>query len=217
MGNPDWRPALLGLVANSIAEEYEKPVFLWGRDNGDILKGSCRSDGTVNLVNMMELVGDTFVGFGGHSYAGGFSIKTENVHTLGETLSGVYEEAQKHHGENKEDVFIDKHFDVDDVSWNTYSVIEKFAPFGVGNPKPLFMFNSIEIHQTSHFGKEKNHLKLEFKKSDGKIISAIAFFKTSESFEASLEKGERINLVATMEKSMFRNFPELRLRIIDII
>ncbi|MBT3282875.1 single-stranded-DNA-specific exonuclease RecJ [bacterium] len=217
MGNPDWRPALLGLVANSIAEEYEKPVFLWGRDNGDVLKGSCRSDGNVSLVKMMELVGDTFVGFGGHSYAGGFSIKTENVHTLGETLSNVYEEARKHHGENKENTFIDKYLEVDDVSWNTYSIIEKFAPFGMGNPKPLFLFNSILIDQVSHFGKEKNHLKLEFKKSNGKMISAIAFFKTSESFDKVLGKGESINLVATMEKSMFRNFPELRLRIVDVI
>ena len=217
MGNPDWKPALLGLVANSIVEEYDKPVFLWGRDNGDILKGSCRSDGNVNLVNMMELIKDTFVGFGGHSYAGGFSIKTENVHTLGETLSNVYEEAKKHHGENKEDTFIDKHLGIDDITWKTYSTVEKFAPFGVGNPKPLFLFNSVVIDGVNHFGKEKNHLKLEFKKSDGKTVSAIAFFKTNESFEKSLEKGEKINLVATMEKSMFRNFPELRLRIVDVI
>ena len=217
MGNPNWKPALLGLVANTIAEEYKKPVFLWGRDNNDVLKGSCRSDGTINLVNMMELVKDVFVGFGGHAYAGGFSINTDNVHTLGEVLNNIYKEAKKNHENNTEDIFIDKHLEVDDISWNTYSVIEKFAPFGVGNPKPLFMFNSIEIHQISHFGKEKNHLKIEFKKTDGKIISAIAFFKTSESFKVSLEKGDRINLVATMEKSMFRNFPELRLRIVDVI
>lgn len=217
MGNPNWKPALLGLVANSIAEEYNRTVFLWGRDSGDILKGSCRSDGSVNLVNMMELAKDIFVGFGGHSYAGGFSIKTEDVHTLEQTLNDIYEEARKSHTDNPDEMFIDKHLEVDDINWSTYSVIEKFAPFGVGNPKPLFLFNSILIEQVSHFGKEKNHLKLEFKKSNSKTISAIAFFKTNESFKASLEKGERINLVATMEKSMFRNFPELRLRIVDVI
>jgi single-stranded-DNA-specific exonuclease len=217
MGNPDWKPALLGLVANSIAEEYDKPVFLWGRDGGDVLKGSCRSDGKVNLVSMMEMVKESFIGFGGHAYAGGFSIKTEDVHTLGKVLSDVYEKAKKYHADNVEEIFIDKHLEVDDVSWNTYSVVEKFAPFGVGNPKPLFLFNSILIDEVNHFGKEKNHLKLEFKKNNGKVVSAIAFFKTNESFEKALEKGERINLVATMEKSMFRNFPKLRLRIVDII
>ncbi|MDP7466373.1 MAG: single-stranded-DNA-specific exonuclease RecJ [Candidatus Pacebacteria bacterium] len=217
MGNPNWRPAFLGLAANSIVEEYDRPVFLWGRESGDVLKGSCRSDGSVNLVNMMEMVKGAFIAFGGHAYSGGFSITNENIHTLEQTLSESYEEAKKHHEDNGEEMFIDKSLDIDDVSWDTYKTIEQLAPFGIGNPKPLFLFNDIEMHQVSHFGKEKNHLKLEFKKSDGKVISSIAFFKNSKSFDKSLEKGEKINLVATMEKSMFRNFPELRLRIVDVV
>ena len=217
MGNPNWKPALLGLVANSIAEEYDKSVFLWGRDGGDILKGSCRSNGTVNLVNMMKIAKDTFIEYGGHSYAGGFSITTKNVHTLEQTLNSLYKKAVANHDNDSELIHIDKTLEIDDVNWNTYKTIEQLAPYGIGNPKPLFLFNDIEVYRVSHFGKEKNHLKFEFKKSDGKVISAIAFFKTSKSFDTNLEKGSKINLVATMEKSMFRNFPELRLRIVDVI
>lgn len=217
MGNPIWRPALLGLAANSIVEEYDRPVFLWGREEGDVLKGSCRSDGSVNLVNMMEMVKETFIGFGGHAYSGGFSIMNENIHTLEQTLSDSYEEAKKHHEDNGEEMYIDKNLSIDDVNWDTYSVIEKLAPFGIGNPKPLFLFKSVEIINVKHFGKEKNHLQLDFENFSGKIISAIAFFKTNESFDRSLEKGDKINLVATMEKSTFRNFPELRLRIVDVL
>jgi len=44
-GNPDWKPSLLGLVANSLMDEHDGPVFLWGREEGKTLKGSCRSDG----------------------------------------------------------------------------------------------------------------------------------------------------------------------------
>lgn len=217
MGNPNWRPALLGLAANSIVEEYDRPVFLWGRENDGLLKGSCRSDGSVNLVNMMEMVKDAFIAFGGHAYSGGFSITNENIHTLEKTLSGSYEEAKKHHEDNGEEMFIDKKINVDDVNWDTYKTIEKLAPFGYGNPKPLFLFEDALIENVEHFGKEKNHLKLEFKKSDGKIISSIAFFKNSGSFSKVLEKGSKIDLVATMEKSTFRNYPELRLRIVDVI
>ncbi|MFQ5661940.1 MAG: single-stranded-DNA-specific exonuclease RecJ [Candidatus Paceibacteria bacterium] len=179
MGNPNWRPALLGLAANSIVEEYDRPVFLWGRENDGLLKGSCRSDGSVNLVNMMEMVKGVFVGYGGHAYSGGFSVTNENVHTLEETLSDSYEEAKKHHEDNSEEMFIDKKIVIDDVNWNTYKTIEKLAPFGIGNPKPLFLFEDALIENVEHFGKEKNNLKLEFKKSDGKIISSIAFFKNT--------------------------------------
>ena len=72
------------------------------------------------------------------------------------------------------------------------------------------------------FGKEKNHLELKFKNSRGKDVTAIEFFFNKEKFPAvifSEEKtmaGNLINLVATLEKSTFRNFPELRLRIVDI-
>ena len=43
LGDPDWRPGLLGLVANTIADELGRPVFLWGREGNNVIKGSCRA------------------------------------------------------------------------------------------------------------------------------------------------------------------------------
>mgnify|MGYP001599272010 FL=1 len=96
-------------------------------------------------------------------------------------------------------------------------MIEKLAPFGAGNPKPIFLFEKIEIAGVKNFGKEKNHLEIIFKKSDGKNISAIGFFMKGGEWGIELKEGEKINLIATMEKSMFRSFAELRLRIVDIL
>ncbi|KKQ44220.1 MAG: hypothetical protein US64_C0012G0001, partial [Candidatus Nomurabacteria bacterium GW2011_GWC1_37_9] len=67
------------------------------------------------------------------------------------------------------------------------------------------------------FGKEKNHLELSFLNSKGKVVKAIAFFKTRESYNNMLNVGERINMVATFEKSTFGGRTELRLRIVDIL
>ena len=217
MGNPLWRPALLGLAANSIVDEYEKPVFLWGGDDGNTLKGSCRSDGSVNLVNMMGMVKETFVAFGGHAYSGGFSITKENVYFLEDILNKSYIKAKEESCGDNEKIYIDKRLEIDDINWNTYGIIERLAPFGLGNPKPLFLFENIKITEARHFGKDRNHLRLDFKKNDNKTISAICFFKNNESFSALIEKGEKINLIASIEKSTFRNFPELRLRIVDIL
>ena len=66
------------------------------------------------------------------------------------------------------------------------------------------------------FGKEQNHLELKFKNSKNSDVTAIAFFSTGDKFEVPVEVGNNINLIATLEKSQFRNFPELRLRIVDI-
>ena len=67
------------------------------------------------------------------------------------------------------------------------------------------------------FGKEKNHLELSFRNGRGQKVSAIGFFATDESFKVKPVAGARIDLYATLEKSMFRGRPELRLRIMDVM
>lgn len=217
IGNPDWKPSLLGLAANTLKDDYGATVFLWGREGGSIIKGSCRSDGTVSVVELMEATRGSFLNFGGHKMSGGFSVSHEKIHTLEDEIVTAYEKLRASYGAREsEKVVIDKRFTLNDVNWNTYKIIEKLAPFGVGNPKPLFLFDGIEIKEAKLFGKEKNHLELRFAGAGGKDIVSICFFASTER-RASLSAGMKINLVATFEKSMFRNFPELRLRIVDII
>src|ERR1035437_1522998 len=71
IGNPEWRVGVLGLVANKISDEYKKPVFVWGKDENNLIKGSCRSDGSVSLVELMTETSEFFIEFGGHEFAGG--------------------------------------------------------------------------------------------------------------------------------------------------
>lgn len=217
-GNPEWKPSLLGLVANSFSDEHLRPVFFWGREgsNGSsIIKGSCRAGGDTDVVKLMEKVKDVFIDYGGHKGAGGFSVSQENIHTLEDRLNEAFVELME---EDKiiTDTLLDKKLSLDDVNWNTHRSVEKFAPFGLENPKPLFLFENIEVVQFKLFGKEKNHLELKFRNSKGKDVPAMAFFCTGEKFPVPVKEGSKINLVATMEKSEFRNFPELRLRIVDI-
>ena len=164
----------------------------------------------------MEKVKDVFVDFGGHKGAGGFSILQENIHTLEDRLNVAFLELKAEGLVEQAVATIDKKLTLDDVNWDTWSIIEKFTPFGLGNPKPLFLFENIKVSAIKLFGKEKNHLELKFKNSKGSDIVSIAFFQNGDKFSVPVVVGNSINLVATLEKSTFRNFPELRLRIVDI-
>lgn len=218
IGNPEWKPPLIGPVCNNIMEEYGAPVFMWGRSDGLELKGSCRSNGTVNLVELMKAVPTgLFLGFGGHKMSGGFSISHEKVHMLEDALNDAYEKLHKDAEEVVEEIFVDRRLRIDDVNWNIYSEIEKMAPFGVDNPRPVFLFENLLVEQVKLFGKEKNHLELSFVNEKGKIVPAIGFFMTDDSFVPKIAVGAPINLVGTIEKSVFKYYPELRIRIIDII
>jgi len=220
MGNPRWSPGLMGLACNSLVEEYKKPVFLWGKDENSVIKGSCRSDGNIDLVELMsETKSKIFIEYGGHSFSGGFSVQNEKVHFLEEELIVATEKLKaKNNGikkltENK--IFIDDDLSIDDINQNTYLQIEAMSPFGEGNSKPIFIFRNLKIENVSAFGKSMEHLKLEFKNSLGKKIEAISFFGLKNESNISLENGQKINLIGNIEKSGFGRFPQLRLRIID--
>ncbi len=215
-GNPNWRPALLGLVANALVEDYRKPVFVWGREGSAKLKGSCRSDGSVDLHLLMSEARHVFADFGGHAEAGGFSIVLEKVHLLESELELAYEKVRLASVETPK-YMVDATLSLEDVHFDTWKEIEKLAPFGVGNPKPLFLFEQLMVNRVEPFGKEKQHLKLIFEKNRGEKVSAISFFTHAEDFGVSLAPGTRVNLLAHLEKSTYGRYPELRLRIVDIV
>lgn len=220
IGNPEWRPSLLGLAANTIAEEYGKPAFLWGRDGDGIIKGSCRSGDTVSVVEIMNKVKKgVLLQFGGHFASGGFSVSNDHIHNLSTHLEDALNSLNVLES-IKKPILIDMEITLDMVNMHVYSDIEKMAPFGMGNEKPKFIFKNIKIAGIKKFGKEKNHLELSFD-NNRKSVKAIGFFMNPEDFHnkdgEEIKVGDSIDLIANMEKSLFGGRSEIRLRIIDII
>ena len=222
VGNPDWRPSFLGLVANALKDDHGKPVFLWGRDGNAILKGSCRSDG-VNLVALMTEAREIFVEFGGHALSGGFTVAEEKIHILEEELDQAYERLVQlipsHQWASSGQVKLemaDAVLSLDEVNADTYGIIEKLGPFGVGNPKPIFLLKNVSPKIVRQFGREGNHLEIIFENSVGEKISAIGFFQKADDFGQPVKAGDSFNLAVTLERSYFRRLPEIRLRLVDI-
>jgi single-stranded-DNA-specific exonuclease len=212
LGNPDWRPALLGLAASSIAEEYSRPVFLWGREGGELIKGSCRSDGTTDLVALMERAKDSFIEYGGHKLSGGFSVLFEKIHILEDVLIKAHTETCPNDSVGR--VLVDAELNLKDISENFVSEILRLAPFGIGNEKPLFIFRDILPEKINRFGKAKEHLSINLR--DGSFsIRAISFFTSLDQFGDTLKEGIKTNLVANIEKSFYNGSSEIRLRIVD--
>lgn len=218
LGNPGWRPSLLGLVANSLAEEYGRPAFLWGRDGEGIIKGSCRSGGTASVLSIMQRAPRAFIAFGGHGASGGFEVANDTVHTLAESLEQAAHELSVEIGDEpaKQDL-VDAEISLEDVSWDLYRDIEKLAPYGVGNPKPLFLVRGAHVDAVKSFGKEGNHTEIIFRDLGNRKISAIQFFLAKDSLPVHVKPQASIDLVVHLEKSTFKNYPELRLRIVDIL
>jgi single-stranded-DNA-specific exonuclease len=208
VGNPEWRPSLLGLVANSLVEEYERPAFVWGRDGDGVIKGSCRSYNGYDLFELMNLAKDSFDEFGGHAGAGGFSLSLESLISLEDKLSLALDKLEMNEEKKEEGVL---EIEIKEVGENLYKTISTLAPFGMGNPKPVFRIKDVEVLSIRQFGKSKDHLEIILPNK----LKAISFFSTPTTYSL-LPTTTQFNIDAHLEKSYFLNRPELRLRIVDI-
>lgn len=224
MGNPQWQPGVLGLAASCLAEEYDRPVFLWGRgEESDLIKGSCRSDGRVNIVDLMTRAREHFIDFGGHEFSGGFSISIDQVRYLEDALIAGYAALEKRGVRDDEalDLAVDAELDLGDATWHTYRMIEHLAPFGQGNPRPLFLFKNSAIERMRWFGRDKEHISLVLSRqrsaeTAAPSIEAISFFARNAPEFTSLEAGARITLAGHLEENAFFRKPELRIRIVRV-
>lgn len=215
MGNPLWRPALVGLAANKLAEEYNRPVFLWGRDGNEVIKGSCRSGGGVSVVKLMESVSHAFHEHGGHHMSGGFAVHDDFIFFLPELLNAAYKELGSEAVVSREYV-VAAELPLLAVFGEVKTALAQLAPFGVGNPKPLFAFTNVSPSVVDVFGKTKEHLKLVFDTDAGQL-EAIAFFVQPSDFKKEPIVGSDITLLAHIETSFFRGRSQTRLRIVDIL
>ncbi len=234
LGHTDWKPSLLGLAANTCAEEYGRPVFLWGRDGEGLVRGSCRSGGHQSVHALMHAVDaaspGTFAQFGGHEHSGGFACTVEKAVFLETLLTDAAEKSKEGKGDAAEGAtaagavkMIDVEIQPHEFAWALYDAMAPLAPFGVGNPKPLFLIRGAQIAEVRTFGRDNAHLEITFEAPSmpGGNAKAIAFFKgkdPSAAFSAghALTQGGRAVLIGTLEKSFFKMRPELRLRLEDV-
>ncbi len=215
MGNPLWRPALVGLAANKLSEEYKRPVFLWGKDGNDVIKGSCRSGGGVSVVRLMQEVAHIFHEHGGHHMSGGFSVRDEHIFSIGESLNAAHNLLGSSALVSNDRV-VDAELSLTDVFGDVRQALRVLAPFGVGNTKPLFAFVRVQPTVVSVFGKAQEHLKLQFETDIGPL-EAIAFFSTPTSYKKEPVAGEPVTVLGHIETSFFMGRQQTRIRIVDIL
>lgn len=221
MGDPEWRPGLLGLVANTIAEEYQRPVYLWGRKGSREAKGSCRAGRKeLDVVEIMSLCFEgTFIEFGGHKASGGFSVKGESVFGLSDALNEAYKKIPTRESVPLS-VLADAEVRPEDISFSLLRSLEHMAPFGMANPKPLFLIKGVSVREVSWFGKEGEHLRVLVESGQRRepVLEAIAFFAKGTFHDSATKASEagEATLAVHIEKDQFTRREKVRLRIVAI-
>ncbi|GAB3802120.1 single-stranded-DNA-specific exonuclease RecJ [Virgibacillus kimchii] len=168
-----WNEGVLGIVASRLVQKYDRPaiVLAYKPDTGEV-KGSARSIPAFDLfTNCME-VRNLFTHFGGHAQAAGMTLPYENVDQLDvELKKRILSRLSME--DFKQQLEISKSLGIREIDENLIHDINKLAPFGMKNPKPLIEIKSVPF-ESRQIGATKNHLKIQFKE-DHVQLDAIGF------------------------------------------
>ena len=210
----NWKKGVIGIVASRLTEIYFRPTVVLTRDN-NVATGSARSVAGFDVYAAVKSCRDLLLNFGGHTYAAGLTLKWDNVKEFRKRFQSYVEEHIE--PEQTEAVLeIDAVIDFKDINRKLYGDLKKFAPFGPGNPKPVFRTDMVYDFGTSKVvGREQEHIKLELVDSkSNNVMNGIAF---GQSAAARYIKSRRsFDIAYTIEDNVFKH-GAVQLQIEDIL
>ncbi|MGH7844457.1 MAG: single-stranded-DNA-specific exonuclease RecJ [Candidatus Binatia bacterium] len=206
VGADGWHPGVLGIVASRIVERFYRPTVVVGFDAGQG-KGSARSIRGLHITNSFRECAQLLQKFGGHEYAGGLSLAAASFPLFCERFEEVTRKQLK--PEDLTPVLeIDGVLEFADVRFDLATQIEVLAPFGVGNPEPVFMSSGLEVTERKDFN-ACTRLRL---KQGNKTLTGLSFRKEQN---PALVPGARIDLAYRLEKNEWNGTWALELNIVD--
>ena len=178
--NEEWHKGVIGIVASRLTEQYYRPAVVLTRSEG-MATGSARSVSGFDVYKAVQSCADLLENFGGHTYAAGLTLKVEHV----EEFSRRFEEYVSEHildEQTEPSLDIDALLDFKDVNFKYYQELKRFAPFGPGNPRPVFCTKRVYDYGTSKVvGRGQEHIKLELvDNKSNNIMNGIAFGQSSQ-------------------------------------
>lgn len=214
---PGVPEGIVGIIASRIKEHYNRPVMLFTDDStGTLYKGSGRSIEAYNMFENLTLHKSSFVAMGGHSMACGFSVKPNHFDSL---KSALLESCPLVESDFKRVVYADYEVEGHQLSLSLAEDIKKLAPFGNGNPSPLFYIPNVMVLEAKFIGATSTTLKLKIL-SDGKEYSCIAFGKADEYQEmvAQVPTGQDtfLDMLFELEVNEWRGNKSLQLKITNM-
>ncbi len=173
LAHPQWHAGIVGIVASRIVEEFNKPAVLMLNPPGEPARGSARSTPGVDIGASIAACADMLIGHGGHPGAAGLSLPAENIDRFRRELSRQIENHRIDAG--PEGLRIDAEIPFYNLSLPLVEQIERLAPFGNGNPKPIFMSRNLSVADDRRIGKDGTHRRLLLQDEAGNKAPVIWF------------------------------------------
>jgi single-stranded-DNA-specific exonuclease len=203
-----WGVGIVGLVAARLAEDRGRAAVV-GAELGDVIRASCRSDGTMDLGAALEQCGDLFTRFGGHAGAAGFELPAERWEQFRARFLGLA--AASSPPDPRVPLSIDLALPALDVDYALYRDFAGLAPAGPGNPDPLVAVLGLTVTRVR--AATGGHTQLTLRR-ERDVLDGIAFGRAD--LAEVIHEGDRVDVVARLASRTFGGYETLQLEIRDV-
>ncbi len=205
-----WHRGVIGIVASKLVDAFHRPAIVISIENG-VAHGSCRSISRFDMLAALERCAGMFVRFGGHKQAAGLTMDAAKVRAFRLAINEVADETL-----GPEDLMprlrIDGDLTFRGITGGVASGVASLAPFGAGNPRPVFAARQVEIVDGPRKLKER-HLKMSLKQG-GRIFRAVAW-RAAERHDYLSEHRAALDVAFSLEQNQYNGETYTELTIAD--
>jgi len=207
-----WNEGVIGVVASNLTKIFNIPVILF-KEKGKELKGSGRSIKEFDLYSNLYVLREFFEKFGGHKQACGIIMKKSKFNKFkNEMVKIAYEKIKKIDTERKFSIDLELNFsDIDNKLLEELSLMK---PFGVGNPKPIFLTRDCRISKIEYL-KDDKHVKLKLKKDNTELNAII--FKVNDKIKNKLKCASNVTIIYQIEENVWKGLKNIQLVVLDLV
>jgi single-stranded-DNA-specific exonuclease len=213
--NPNWHKGVVGIVASRLIENYYRPTVILTESNGHAT-GSARSIPGFDLYQAIADCSDLLESYGGHMYAAGITLKTENVQKFRDRFEKVVRNSILPDMMIPQ-VEIDAELNFKDITPKLFRLLKQFEPFGPENMNPVFFAENVSDNGYARLvGTDEEHLQLGLIQEEHPftVYRAIAFNQASHLNR--IKKGTSFDIAYTLFENNFRGITSIQLNIKDI-
>ena len=206
-----WHRGVIGIVASKLVDAFHRPAIVLSIEDG-VAHGSCRSVPHFDMLGALERCAPLFVRFGGHKQAAGLTMDASRVNELRRAVNDVADETLGPE-ELMPRLRIDGDLTFRGITGGVAAGIAALAPFGAGNPRPVFSARRVEIVDGPRKLKER-HLKMALRQ-DGRIFRAIAW-RAAERHDYITEHKAALDVAFSLEQNQYNGETYVELTLADM-
>ncbi len=211
VGGEGWHRGVIGIVASKLVDAFHRPAIVLSVD-GDSAHGSCRSIPRFDMLAALERCAHLFLRFGGHKQAAGLAMEAGRIKELRLAINAVADETL-----GPDDLMprlrIDGDLTFRAITGGVAAGVAALAPFGAGNPRPVFAARGVEIIDGPRKLKER-HLKMALKQ-EGRIFRAIAW-RAAERHDFLAEHKTALDVAFSLDQNQYNGETYVELTLADL-